>query len=67
MILPPLILLIVIASLLFFPIRTCINYCIRREEQENIKKPYADAAVDFFTDYDIENPVTKQIGYVRMD
>ena len=63
--LPALGCLIFALILILMPIRSCINKCY--EDQRAIaRETYDQKFAEFPTDYDRENPVTKNEGLVRI-
>lgn len=62
---PSLACLIFVILFLLVPFRTCINYCFSQNFDE-AEKTYEQVAANFQSDYDIDNPVTKTEGLVRM-
>ena len=51
--------------LILLPIRTFINQC-SEDINSKEKKTYDELFVDFTSDYDRENPVTKNEGMMRI-
>ena len=49
---------------ILIPVRTMINNC-HDEESAIAAKPYDDVMNGFLTDYDMENPITKNEGMLR--
>lgn len=64
-ILPPLAAVALAGLLILLPIRTCINKCFE-DQQANAKETYDQIFAEFPTDYDRENPVTKNEGLIRI-
>lgn len=63
-VIPALVILILAIILILLPVRTIINKC--HESQKVVRKEtYETKFVEFTTDYDRENPVTKNQGLVR--
>ena len=48
------------------PIRTCINHFLRGDNFAANDKTYEEMALTFATDYDKENPLTRQKGHRRL-
>jgi Skp family chaperone for outer membrane proteins len=48
-----------------FPVRTIINKCFDDNKEDEFS-PYKDNYMNFLTDYDRENPVTKKKGMMRL-
>ena len=64
-ILPPLVAVLFTIFLILLPIRTFINQC-SEDINSKEKKTYDELFVDFTSDYDRENPVTKNEGMMRI-
>ena len=48
------------------PIRTIINKCLDSNKALRNNTKYQDKFLNFTSDYDRENPVTKQEGFLRL-
>lgn len=57
----------IVFTILFIalPIRTLINNCFKGD-QAMAEKGYDEVSDNFITDYDIENPISKSEGIIRM-
>ena len=64
-VIPPLAAVVLAGILLILPIRTCINKC-HAQDFANATEQYDQVFADFPTDYDRENPVTKNEGLLRI-
>lgn len=64
-ILPPLAAVLFTIFLILLPIRTFINRC-SEDINSKEKRTYDELFVDFTSDYDRENPVTKNEGMMRI-
>ena len=64
-ILPPLAAVLFTIFLILLPIRTFINRC-SEDINSKEKRTYDELFVDFTSDYDRENPVTKNEGMIRI-
>ncbi len=62
----PLSMFIIVFIYIFFPIRTCINKCQADDSALYDTTGYDSVFLEFMTDYDRENPVTKKAGTLRM-
>ena len=62
---PALGILIFAIIMILIPIRSCINRC-HEGDRANAKETYDQKFLSFATDYDRENPVTKNEGLVRI-
>ena len=51
---------------IFCPYRWMINKCIEKNEALESEIKYRDVFLTFSTDYDKENPLTAQKGYLRI-
>ncbi len=63
-IVPSLVCLILVIVFMVIPFRTCINKCFNAD-QAAAAKTYEEVFEGFITDYDIENPVSKNDGILR--
>lgn len=54
------------SAFILLPIRTIINRCFANEGEEQVKEKYEDFQLKFPTDYDRENPVTKNDAFIRL-
>lgn len=52
--------------LIILPIGPIINRCVKNEGEEINKLTYQQCFMKFPTDYDRENPVTKNEGFLRV-
>ena len=64
--LEPIIIVSVAALFFVLPIRTIINKCLNNSGEELHKAKYDEFFLKFPTDYDRENPVTKNEGFLRV-
>jgi hypothetical protein len=64
-ILPALILVLIMFCVLFLPIRRWIRRTLHLTYKSD-QEIYQEAALDFITDYDKENPVSKKDGELRL-
>jgi hypothetical protein len=64
--LPALICLITALIFLLLPIRSCINKCYEGRQVFGREETYEVKFAEFPTDYDRENPVTKNEGIIRV-
>ena len=56
-----------IASLfILFPVRTIINNCLKSDGIDILNYKFDDFYLKFPTDYERENPVTKNDAYIKM-
>ena len=62
---PSLASILFVVFFLFIPVRSFINWLFRNQ-QATADKSYEQVADDFLSDYDIENPVTKTEGILRV-
>ncbi len=62
----PLVICCFASFLMLFPVRTIINKCFENNGEEKSKITYSDKFMTFPTDYDRENPVTKNDGFIRV-
>lgn len=51
---------------IILPVRTMINACFKNDGEEFSKYKYEDYYLKFPTDYDRENPVTKNDAFIRL-
>lgn len=62
---PALVILVLALIFLLLPIRSCINKCYQGR-QVMARETYDEKFAEFATDYDRENPVTKNEGIMRI-
>ena len=62
---PSLACIIFAAIFLLVPVRTMINNCFKNQSAE-ADKTYDEVFTEFLTDYDMENPITKSEGMLRI-
>jgi hypothetical protein len=62
----PLVMFAIISFYIFFPVRLLINKCQSDDSVLLDDTDYNNVFLDFYTDYDRENPVTKKAGTLRM-
>ena len=55
----PLIAVCIVAAFILIPIRTILNKCYNWERNVRTLKKYTEHFLEFSSDYDRENPVTK--------